>query len=119
MQVERVDFVAVPTRDPERSRTWYREVLGLPADPNNEAEVAAGQVTLAFWNPESDGIEFSPNLGGIGLRVADVAAARTELEARGVEFEGTMDTGVCHMAFCRDPDGNYVILHRRYKPYAH
>jgi catechol 2,3-dioxygenase-like lactoylglutathione lyase family enzyme len=75
-------------------------------------------VTLAFWNPESDGVDFSPNLGGIALRVPDVAAARAELEARGVEFAGTDDSGVCHMAFCTDPDGNWVILHRRYKPYA-
>lgn len=118
MRVERVDFVTIPTRDPERSRTWYRDVLGLPADPNNPHEVTAGQVTLAFWNPESDGVEFTPNVGGIALRVPDVAAARDELEAKGVEFAGTDDSGVCHMAFCHDPDGNWVILHRRYAPYA-
>jgi len=35
-----------------------------------------------------------------------------------VEFLGeTLDTGVCHMAVFRDPDGNDLILHRRYKPY--
>ena len=45
----------------------------------------------------------------------DVAAARAELEAKGVEFAGdTMDTGVCHMAFFRDPDGNDLMLHHRY-----
>jgi hypothetical protein len=26
------------------------------------------------------------------------------------------DTLVCHMAFFKDPDGNTIILHRRYKP---
>ena len=47
----------------------------------------------------------------------DVAAARAELEAKGVEFEGDiLDTGVCHMAFFRDPDGNALMLHRRYAP---
>jgi catechol 2,3-dioxygenase-like lactoylglutathione lyase family enzyme len=117
MQVEQVDFVTIPTRDAERSRAWYREALGLEADPNNSAEITAGQVTLAFWNPESEGIEFSPNLGGIALRVADVAAARAELEAKGIECAGTTDSGVCHMAFLQDPDGNWVILHRRYMPY--
>ena len=46
-----------------------------------------------------------------------MAAARAELEAKGVEFEGeTFDTGVCHMAFFQDPDGNALMLHRRYKP---
>ena len=28
----------------------------------------------------------------------------------------TVDTGVCHMAFFHDPDGNVLILHRRYAP---
>jgi catechol 2,3-dioxygenase-like lactoylglutathione lyase family enzyme len=118
MQVERVDFVTVPTRDIARSRAFYHETLGLPLDPNNPREVTAGQVTLAFWDPESDGIEFSPIVGGIALRVPDVAAARAELEAKGVEFLGTEDSGVCHMAFGQDPDGNTFVLHRRYKPYA-
>jgi catechol 2,3-dioxygenase-like lactoylglutathione lyase family enzyme len=118
MDVEQVDFVTIPTCDAERSRAFYRDVLGLPADPNNPAEIAAPNVTLAFWNPADDGLEFSPNMGGIALRVADVADARAELEAKGIEFEGTVDSGVCHMAFCTDPDGNYVILHRRYAPYA-
>jgi catechol 2,3-dioxygenase-like lactoylglutathione lyase family enzyme len=118
LDVERVDFVTVPTRDMERSRGFYHETLGLPLDSSNPREVTAGQVTLAFWEPESDGVEFSPNVGGIALRVNDVAAARAELEAKGVEFLGTDDSGVCHMAYFHDPDGNTVILHRRYAPYA-
>jgi hypothetical protein len=27
-----------------------------------------------------------------------------------------MDTSVCHMAFFSDPDGNSLMLHRRYAP---
>jgi catechol 2,3-dioxygenase-like lactoylglutathione lyase family enzyme len=117
MQVERVDYITIPARDEERSRAWYRDMLGLPVDPNNAAELTAGQVTLAFWTPEREGIEFSPSIGGFAVRVADVGAAKAELEAKGVEFFGEDDTGVCRMAVCRDPDGNAVILHRRYKPY--
>jgi len=117
IEVERVYFVTIPTRDPDRARAFYHETLGLPLDPNNPSEVTAGQVTLAFWNPESDGLDFTPNLGGIALRVPDVAEARARLESNGVAFEGTTDTGVCHMAFLQDPDGNWVILHRRYAPY--
>ena len=42
---------------------------------------------------------------------------RAELEARRVVFAGdTLDTGVCHMAFFTDPDGNDLMLHHRYKP---
>jgi hypothetical protein len=44
--------------------------------------------------------------------------ARKELEEKGVEFAGdTLDTGVCHMALFRDPDGNDLMLHHRYAPY--
>jgi catechol 2,3-dioxygenase-like lactoylglutathione lyase family enzyme len=117
MQVERVDFINVPTRDAERCRAWYRDVLGLQADPNEPAELTAGQVTLTFWEPEREGFEFKPDIGGFALRVPDVEAAKAELEAKGVEFAGSGDTGVCRMAVCLDPDGNAVILHRRYKPY--
>ncbi|HSB39836.1 MAG TPA: VOC family protein [Gaiellaceae bacterium] len=117
LQVERVDFITIPTRDPNRARAWYGEVLGLPADANNPEELTAGQVTLCFWNPEEEGIDFQPSIGGFALRVADVEAARADLETKGVEFVGSGDTGVCKMAVCLDPDGNAVILHRRYKPY--
>ena len=115
MDIERVDFVSVPTRDIARAHTWYREVLGLPPDRRDNSEVETPNVTLSFWNPEADGEEFIPNVAGLALRVADVEAARAELEARGVEFKGaTYDSGVCHMAFFSDPDGNTLILHRRY-----
>ena len=117
MQVEQVDFISIPTRDVSRAVAFYRDVLGLPESEYTPAEVKAGQVTLAFWNPASDGIDFQPSIGGFALRVADVEAARKELEAKGVEFVGSDDTGVCHMAVCLDPDGNAVILHRRYAPY--
>lgn len=117
MQVERLDFVTIPTRDEQRARAFYQQTLGLPLDARNPSEIETPNVTLAFWNPESDGLEFHPLTGGIALRVPDVAAARAELEAKGVEFaQPTYDSGVCHMAFLKDPDGNDVILHRRYAP---
>jgi catechol 2,3-dioxygenase-like lactoylglutathione lyase family enzyme len=117
MQVERVDFINVPTRDTKRAFVWYHEVLGLPVDENNPAELRAGQVTITFWEPESEGFEFGSDVGGFAVRVPDVEAAKAALEQRGVEFVGAGDTGVCNMAVCLDPDGNAVILHRRYKPY--
>ena len=117
MQVERVDFITIATRDPERSRAWYRDMLGLEQDPNNPAELAIGQTTLAFWNPEDEGYEFSRDMGGFAVRVADVEAAKNELIAKGAECVGSGDTGACHMAAFLDPDGNAVLLHRRYKPY--
>ena len=60
---------------------------------------------------------FQANTNHLALHVDDVAAARETLEQRGVEFIGDIfDTGVCHMAFFTDPDGNAVMLHHRYAP---
>jgi catechol 2,3-dioxygenase-like lactoylglutathione lyase family enzyme len=117
MRVERVDFVDIPSRDVERSIAFYRDVLGLPQNPREPTEFEAGNVTLAIWRPEDQGVEFPKSaVHGIALRVPDVPAARAELEAKGVEFVGERDSGVCNMAFFVDPDGNSLILHRRYAP---
>jgi catechol 2,3-dioxygenase-like lactoylglutathione lyase family enzyme len=117
VEVESVDFVSVPTRDAERAARFYRETLGLEPSAHTPGEFETRNVTLGLWEPEKDGERFAPNEAGIGLRVPDVHAARRRLEEAGVDFIGdTVDTGVCHMAFCRDPDGNVLILHRRYAP---
>jgi len=114
LDVERVDFINVPTRDSKRAFAWYHDVLGLPLDPGNPEELVAGQVTVTFWEPEREGFEFKPDVGGFAVRVADVEAAKAALEAKGVECAGSGDTDVCKMAVFLDPDGNAVILHRRY-----
>jgi predicted enzyme related to lactoylglutathione lyase len=63
------------------------------------------------------GQEFRPNAMPIALHVDDVAEARARLEAAGVEFvTDTFDSGVCHQAIFKDPDGNPLGLHHRYAP---
>ena len=114
--VEKVDFVSIPTRDVARARRFYGEVLGLPESPTGVDEFETPNVTLALWEPEAQGVEFTPSTAGVALRVADVAAAVEEVRAAGAEVVGVDDTGVCHMGFVKDPDGNTVILHRRYAP---
>ena len=121
MIVERTDFVSVPVTDLERSTRFYGETLGLPrvGDDGVWPEFQLGEnVSLYLIDPTNIGREFTaPHSGSIALRVPDVEATRVELEGRGVVFEGdTFDTGVCHMAFFRDPDGNALMLHRRYAP---
>jgi predicted enzyme related to lactoylglutathione lyase len=66
------------------------------------------------------GRKFAPQQNAhLALHVDDVAQARSELEGKGVEFFGDiLDTGVCHMAFFTDPDGNDLMLHHRYAPYS-
>jgi catechol 2,3-dioxygenase-like lactoylglutathione lyase family enzyme len=115
IEVENVDFISVPTRDLHRARRFYRDILGLPRSIRAPDEFETPNVTIGLWRPEAEGIEFAPHTAGIALRVPEVAAARERLEAAGVDFVGeTVDTGVCHMAFFHDPDGNVLILHRRY-----
>jgi catechol 2,3-dioxygenase-like lactoylglutathione lyase family enzyme len=114
MRVEQVDFVSVPTRDSARAVAWYREVLGLQESEYSDAEVETPNVTLSFWNPDEQGERFVANENGIALRVADVAAAVEEVRAAGGEVIGIEDSGVCHMGFVKDVDGNVLILHRRY-----
>jgi catechol 2,3-dioxygenase-like lactoylglutathione lyase family enzyme len=116
IEVEQVDFVSVPTRDVERAVAFYHDVLGLPVSEHSEGEVETPNVTLGFWNPERDGEPFQASTAGIGLRVADVAAACAEFVAAGGELIGIQDSGVCHMGFVKDLDGNVLILHRRYAP---
>jgi catechol 2,3-dioxygenase-like lactoylglutathione lyase family enzyme len=118
-RVEHVDFVSFLTQDLQRAKAFYAGTLGLEIETEapDDLEFRVGQVTLDIFNPASQGQPFAPTLGGLCLRVPDVAAARSALEAKGVEFEGeTLDTGVCHMAFVRDPDGNALMLHRRCAP---
>jgi catechol 2,3-dioxygenase-like lactoylglutathione lyase family enzyme len=120
VQVERVDFISVPVTDLERSTKFYGDTLGLPQiGQGNWPEFQLGEnVSLYLVDPTNIGREFKgPHMSSIALRVPDVEAARKELEAKGVQFGGdTFDTGVCHMALFSDPDGNQIMLHRRYAP---
>ncbi len=116
-----VDFVTLPTQDFDRATNFYGEVLGLPCSARYGkmpgAEFETGSLTIAVLESEAFGIEFQAHGHPIALRVEDVEAARRELESRGVEFAAdTMDSGVCHMAHFRDPDGNVLMLHHRYAP---
>ena len=115
-----LDFVAVPSRDAERSLAFYVETLGLRPDEKARFEFWVGETCFGIWEPERMGGTFAPQKNGHwALHVDDVAEARAELEGKGVEFVGdVLDTGVCHMAFFADPDGNDLMLHHRYAPRA-
>ena len=120
MIVERTDFISVPVTDMERAVAFYRDTLGLEqVSEQGFPEFQLGEnVSVYLLNMEQVGSSFTaPHTAHTALRVPDVAKARAELESRGLEFEGDiLDTGVCHMAFFKDPDGNQWMLHRRYAP---
>jgi predicted enzyme related to lactoylglutathione lyase len=118
-----VDFVTVFVKDFPAAKEFYGTVLGLPcsADYGRRpgAEFETGSLTLQVMDAEAIGREFHPSTHPIALHVEDVEAARAELESRGVSFVAdTMDSGVCHMAFFADPDGNALMIHHRYAPRA-
>ena len=116
-----VDFIAIPTQDFEKADAFYGDVLGLERSKRwgdmPAGEFENGTVTIAVMQSDAFGIEFKPHSHPIAFQVDDVAAARAALEEQGVEFvPDTMDSGVCHMAYFRDPDGNALMLHHRYAP---
>jgi len=122
IDVQRTDFVAVPVKDRVRAAKFYGETLGLKRNPNSTEtwiEFETGNATLALVTPDALGAEFAPlPIGSIVFRVPDVAAAREKLEAAGVEFVSEpWDSGVCHGAAFKDPEGNGLALHHRYEPY--
>jgi predicted enzyme related to lactoylglutathione lyase len=121
MTITGVDFITVPTRDFEQAEKFYGDVLGLERSkqwgsmPAREFET--GNLTIAVMQSDAFGIEFEPHSHPIALHVDDVEAARSELESQGVEFlADTVDSGVCHMAYFADPDGNRLMFHHRYAP---
>jgi predicted enzyme related to lactoylglutathione lyase len=126
IDAQHVDFVGVPVRDLARADDFYGKTLGLPRSPHSGTrwvEYDLENVTLALISPDAMGPQFledfQPNTVPIALRVANVAKARAKLQEAGVEFKGeVIDSGVCHIAGFHDPDGNALILHRRYASYA-
>ena len=121
--VSGVDFVTVPTRDFDKANEFYGDVLGLQRSKRwgerPAGEFETGNLTIAIMQSDAFGIEFEPHSLPIALHVDDVDSARAQLEANGVTFlADTMDSGVCHMAHFKDPDGNTLMLHHRYAPPA-
>jgi|SRR5215212_861073 len=121
MNITGTDFITVPTRDWEKASEFYGDVLGLERSKRwgnfPASEFETGSLTIAIMQSDAFGIEFQPHGHPIALHVDDVEEARAELESNGVEFAAdTMDSGVCHMAHFRDPDGNALMLHHRYAP---
>jgi catechol 2,3-dioxygenase-like lactoylglutathione lyase family enzyme len=116
--LNKLDFIGVPSTDADRTRAFYVETLGLRPDDKARYEFWIGETCFGIWEPDRMGGKFAPQKNAHpAIHVDDVAAARADLESKGVEFIGDIfDTGVCHMAFFTDPDGNDLMLHHRNKP---
>ena len=121
IEVRGVDYIRVPVTDIERAKEFYGGVLGLPPGPSQHedwVEYQAGEVTLAVMTPGTHEYEFAPlPPATIALGVPDVAVAKAQLEAAGVEVTDMWDSGVCNGAGVADPAGNRILLHHRYVPH--
>jgi catechol 2,3-dioxygenase-like lactoylglutathione lyase family enzyme len=112
----------VGTTQPERAKTFYRDVLGLSL-------VSDEEFALVF---DADGTMLRiaklgeltpPDRTAIGWRVEDIEGVVRDLTGRGVRFErydglkqdalGIWDTGGgSRVAWFKDPDGNVLSLTR-------
>ena len=124
IQVTGTDFICVPVTDIDAAVEFYGTTLGLPQSKRwgrqvPGAEFETGNLTpLPRSRSTASGSAFHVNENPIALHVEDIQARRAELgDTRRIEFAAdTLDTGVCHMAFFADPDGNALMLHHRYAP---
>ena len=121
IDVQGVDFIRIPVTGIEAAKRFYGEVLALPPGPTeheDRVEYRAGNVPLALMTPETHDEEFVPLApGSFALGVPDVAAAKAELGAAGVEVADIWVSGVCNGACFLDPAGNSILLHHRYVPH--
>ena len=110
-----IQHVSVLVADTERAVTFYRDVLGLPVDPQRPdlgypgawLTVGAQQIHLLEL-PNPDPVTGRPVHGGrdqhCALTLRDLDELRRRLEAAGVPY--TLSKSGRRALFCRDPDGN-------------
>jgi methylmalonyl-CoA/ethylmalonyl-CoA epimerase len=114
--IRRIGQIAVTVRDVDRAREFYRDVLGLPHlfDAPGMAFMDCDGVRLMLAVPESG--EFDHPSSILYFDVADIAAASTELERRGVVFERSAERVAdlgdreLWLAAFRDPEHNMLAL---------
>ena len=111
----------LPAQDMKRARKFYEEKLGLKATeeaPDGGVTYQTGSTTMLVFpsqgKPSGDHTQ-------VGLRVADITSAVTELKGKGVAFEeydfpnyktegGIMNLGESKAAWFKDSEGNLVGL---------
>ena len=100
-------------KDPEQSKTFYQDVLGFEVTVVQDDQfvwLKSGDVEILLrpGQNESHAHDYAQAASGLVLYTSDVGAARTALEARGLEFKGTDGSDSC-LTFT-DPDGHWFQL---------
>jgi len=133
MQVKELGHAVLYVRDLERSRHFYRDVLGFaeigntpPGMPAAAFNSSSGrthhELLLIEVGPDAAPIPQGRHVGlyHLGLKVGDtddeLRAALAELEANGVTVVGASDHTVTHSLYIEDPDGNELELYIDVQP---
>jgi catechol-2,3-dioxygenase len=123
MEIKELGHVVLYVRDLERSRAFYRDVLGFREI--FEAPIAAvyssgrthHELLLLSVGPDAQPIPEGRRVGmyHFGLKVGDsddeLRAARDAVLKAGATIVGSSDHVVTHSLYLRDPDGNEVELY--------
>jgi predicted enzyme related to lactoylglutathione lyase len=113
MKVSAIEVVVQFCVDPEQSKAWYTDFLGVETTPYPSPLFVLSGTTLLLA-PGTPGT----GRGGTGVyfRVESVDEAYNELTARGYRFnEAPYDVPVGRLVTLNDPDGNIVGLEDRSK----
>ena len=110
-------------RDLERSRVFYRDVLGfreifaVPSAAAYSSGRTHHELLLLDVGPDAQSIPQGRRVGmyHFGLKVGDsddeLRAARDTVMAAGATIVGSSDHVVTHSLYLRDPDGNEIELY--------
>jgi catechol 2,3-dioxygenase-like lactoylglutathione lyase family enzyme len=107
-------------RDPEATRAWYREVLGIGGEWGATFPWAGGDKdAFSLLSPFPAGTPyFAPSEGPfmINLRVDNLARMIADLEAKGISVLGRQDEDYGRFAWILDCDGIKVELWEQIGP---
>jgi catechol 2,3-dioxygenase-like lactoylglutathione lyase family enzyme len=120
LHIRQIDHCSVIVTNVERSRHFYRDVLGLQEinKPRTFDFVVlwfdlGNQHLHLLLKDQPDTI--SPR--HVALRVADAAAAREYFQARGIATQETTPIPGADRFFIADPDGNRIEIIQWHRPY--
>ena len=109
--VSRVSVVYLYVSDMERSLGFYRDLLGIPLEGDDDwTEATLGGTRFALHATHEGIGELSAGTIHVSLEVADADAAAERLRAEGVETRETMRDEWGTALEVVDPDGYRVYL---------
>ncbi|MEZ5681855.1 MAG: VOC family protein [Erythrobacter sp.] len=101
-------------KDPEATRAWYREKLGIDGEygPQLNWSEETGDKPYSLISHFTDDSYIKPGRGGfmINLRVDDLDVFVAQLKEKGVEVLDSVDEGYGKFAWLLDPDGVKIEL---------